>query len=98
MSIELDLTDDGRHDLGKFWYSVVPANAQHIVIHMRNAADIDSLIDENNALRDHIKKLQQDIYSWSTLHVKYQEALDDLRELRKILKAYDIPFDFRSLS
>lgn len=97
MSIELDLTDDGRHELEKVWSAAIPDNAQHLVIHMRNAADIESLIAENNILRDQIKKLQRDIYSWSTLHVKYQEAMDDLRELRQICKAYGIPFEFRSL-
>lgn len=98
MSIELDLTDGGRHELADVWSAAVPADAKHIVIHMRNASDIQALINENNALRDQIRKLQQDIYTWSTLHVRYQEALDDLRELRKICRQYGIPFDFRSLN
>lgn len=97
MSIELGLTDDGRHDLPSFWLSKVPADATHIVVHMRNADDIQSLIDENNELRDQLKKAKQDIYTWTSYGAKYLECLDEMRELQSFLKKNGLSWRFRNI-
>lgn len=97
MSIELDLTDDVRHDLSSFWSSKVPADATHIVLHMRNADDIQSLIDENNKLRDELNKSKQDIFTWTQYGAKYLECLDEMREIRSFLKKNGLSWRFRNI-
>lgn len=97
MSIEFDLTDDGHHDVPSFWSSKIPSDATHIVVHMRNADDIQSLIDENNALRDQLKKAQQDIYTSTAYGSKYLECLDELREIRSFLKKSGLSWRFRNI-
>lgn len=97
MSIDFDLSDDGRHDSSSFWSSKVPSDATHIVLHMRNADDIESLISENNKLRDEIKKMQRDLHASSVAHVRYLDCLDELKELRYFLKENGIPYRFRNI-
>lgn len=97
MSIELDLSDDGRHDLPSFWSSQIPSDATHIVVHMRNADDIQSLIAENNSLRDELQKAKQDIFTWTSYGAKYLECLDELRELRSFLKKNGLSWRFRNI-
>lgn len=96
MSIELDLTDDGR-DPPSFWASKIPSDATHIVVHMRNADDIESLIAENNQLREDLKKAKQDIYTWTAYGSKYLECLDELREIRSFLKKHGLSWRFRNI-
>lgn len=97
MSIDFDLSDDGRHEVSSFWSSKIPLDATHIVVHMRNADDIQSLIDENNAIRDQLKKAQQDIYTWTQYGSKYLECLDELREIRSFLKQHGLTWRFRNI-
>lgn len=97
MSIEFDLSDDGRHELQSFWSSKIPENATHVVLHMRNADDVQSLIEENNKLRDDLKKLQRDLYTSSVAHVQYLDCLDELKEIRFFLKKNGLNYRFRNI-
>lgn len=97
MSIEFDLSDDGRHDLPSFWATKIPSDATHIVVHMRNAEDIQSLIEENNSLRDQLKKAKQDIYTWTGYGSKYLDCLDELKEIRSFLKKSGLTWRFRNI-
>lgn len=80
-----------------FWLCAIPPDHLNIVVHVRNADDVQALVDENQSLKTQVKKLEQDIYTWSTYSARYMEALDDLRALRRICKKHGIDFDFRSL-
>lgn len=97
MSFELDLTDDGRHDPSSLWSSKIPSDATHIVVHMRNADDIQTLIAENNKLRDDLLKAKQDVYTWTAYGSKYIDCLDELREIRSFLKKHGLSWRFRNI-
>lgn len=89
--------DNGRYDLGEFFAAVIPSNAAHVVVHMRNADDIQMLIEENNKLRDDLKKAKQDIFTWTSYGAKYLECLDEMREVQSFLKKNGLSWRFRNI-
>lgn len=89
MSIELDSSS--------YFASKVPSDAVHVVVHLRNADDIESLIAENKKLQEELKKAKQDIFTWTAYGAKYLECLDELRELKTFLKKNGLSWRFRNL-
>lgn len=81
----------------EFFVRGISGNRLEVLVHVRRYDDIEELLAENNDLRDQIKKLQRDIYSWTSMGAKYMQALDELRDLQRICKKNGIHFDFRSL-
>lgn len=94
---DLDRIEVDRKEFARFWQGAIASDRLEILVHLRNADDIQALIAENNALRDQIKKLQRDVLTWTNTGTKYLEALDELRELKKVCDQSGIDFDFRSL-
>ena len=84
-------------DPSSFWVSKVPEDAVHVVVHLRNADDIDSLIAENKKLQEELKKAKQDIFTWTSYGAKYLECLDELRDLKVFLKTHGLSWRFRNL-
>lgn len=81
----------------EFFLQAISGNRLEVLVHVWQYEDIEELLAENNDLRDQIKKLQRDIYQWTSMGAKYMQALDDLRDLQRICKKNGIHFDFRSL-
>lgn len=94
---ELEQIDIDRKDFERFWNAAISGDKLEVLVHVRNADDVQTLIRENDTLRDQIKRLQRDVLSWTNMGTKYLEALDELRELQKVCKHLGIDFDFRSL-
>lgn len=63
-----------------------------LVVTYRRFEDYDSyerLIEE---LQDQVKRLQQDLYSWTVMGNKYLQTLDELHRLEKILRKHNISY------
>lgn len=77
--------------------SLIPDDARHFVIHLRNADDVQALIDENKRLQDELKKRDRDIAAWLTTGLKYHDCLDELKEIRAFLKKKGLSWRFRNI-
>lgn len=75
----------------------IPDDAQHIVVHLRNADDVQSLINENFALKEQLKKRDSDIAAWLSTGLKYHDCLDELKEIRAFLRKKGIAYRFRNI-
>lgn len=92
-----DVPELKRIEFEQFWASAIRSDKLEVLVHVRRAEDIESLIAENNQLKDQIRKLERDVFQWSNIGTKYLEALDDLRDLQQICSRLGIDYDFRSL-
>lgn len=63
-----------------------------IVVIYRREDDYIAYEQELNALREKVKRQEQDIYTWSLMGNKYMAALDELRRLETILRKHKIPY------
>lgn len=63
-----------------------------IVVIYRREDDYIAYEQELNALREKVKRQEQDIYTWSLMGNKYMAALDELRRLEAILRKHKIPY------
>lgn len=77
--------------------SAIPDDAKHIVVHLRNADDIQALVAENQRLEADLKKAQRDIFTWVGIGQKYHDCLDELKELRLLLRKHGITHRFRNI-
>ena len=63
-----------------------------VVVTYRRFEDYEAYERELDVLRDQVKSLERDIYSWTMMGNQYLESLDELRRLQKILRKHKIPF------
>lgn len=64
----------------------------HLVVDLRNHEDIELLRSQISELESKNQRLQQDIRIWTHYAVELQEAYDDIRYLKSILKANNIAY------
>lgn len=79
-------------DAESFFRAGIGKQPLEVVVHVRRFEDIEQLVKRINEQDRQISKLQQDIYTWSLMGLKYQEANDEIRYLRSILKRHAIDF------
>lgn len=63
-----------------------------LVVTYRRHDDYEAYERELEELRNQVKRLQQDLYSWTVMGNKYLQTLDELHRLEKILRKHNISF------
>lgn len=76
----------------EFFLKGISDNRLEVLVHVRRYEDIEDLISEIDALKAKNKKLERDIFSWSHLGIQYQEAMDELHRLQRLLRKNGILF------
>lgn len=64
----------------------------HLIVDLRNHEDISLLQKRIDALEAEKVRLKGDIYTMSSYAVQLQEASDEIRRLRRILKSHGISY------
>lgn len=76
----------------EFFLKGISDNRLEVLVHVRQYDDISELLSEIDRLKSKIQKLEQDIYSWTSLGVQYQETMDELHRCQRLLRKHGISF------
>lgn len=63
-----------------------------LVVTYRRFEDYDAYEQEIQRLREQVKRLERDIYTWTMTGNQYLQALDEINRLKKILRRNHIEF------